>query len=322
MAEGSSIKLSIAIPAYNESENIECTINEIRGALTAMPGVGENYEILVVDDCSDDGTFDVVAGFNSEKIRCLRLSRRSSSHIALRAALANARGELISCFSADGQEDPRALAQMLEKINQGYDLVWALRRNRADEPLSSRILALGFYKLLELVSHSEGKMVDFMRADYWMMTRRVALAVNACGERNTALFGLIHWLGFNQTTVEYDRRPRLHGISKWSLRSRLRVAMDWIIGFSGMPLKIVTLAGFVIAGLGLLYTLVVIFNYFFREPVLGWSSLMAIILVLGGAQMAVLGVMGEYLWRTIEETRRRPLFFIERDSQAERGRRA
>jgi dolichol-phosphate mannosyltransferase len=170
------------------------------------------------------------------------------------------------------------------------------------------------------MSDPDNKMVDFMRADYWMITRQVAEAINACPERNTALFGLIHWLGFKHTTIEYDRRPRLRGTSKWKIKSRIHVAIDWIVAFSGLPLKMVTLIGLATFSLGVLYAVVVIINYLFGQPVLGWSSIMIAVLILGGLQMAILGVIGEYLWRTIDEVRRRPLYNIEKDTSQENER--
>lgn len=301
------MKLTIVIPAYNEASSLPETLREVERVLGAVPGL-ESYRVLVVDDHSSDGTFDAAGGAG-----CLRLSRRSGSHTALRAGLRKASGDAVVCMSADGQDAPSALPEMIARWRAGGRIVWALRRTRAGESWLVRKPAQAFYRILLWAIGREEAHIDLSRADFFLLDKSVVEAVNACPERNTSLFGLLAWLGFEQDAVEYDRRERRAGASKWSLRSKMRLAKDWIVAFSGLPLKLMSAAGFVVACAGFLYALVVIFNFLKGNRVQGWSSMMTALLLLGGVQMMMVGVVGEYLWRTLDESRQRPLYFIEKE---------
>jgi len=310
------MKLSVVIPAYNEGGNIAHTLQELGEAVNTCREMVTACEILVIDDHSSDDTFARATATALPHLRVVRLSRRSGSHMAIRAGLSFATGDTVLCISADGQDDPLVLCHMLARWHQGDAIVWALRKTRADEPLGQRLFARTFYYLLGLFS-SNAANLDLARADFYLLDRAVVQAINNCPERNTSLFGLIAWLGFQQGGVEYERKKRRAGKSGWNLSSRLRLATDWIVAFSGVPLKLMTVAGFLIAGLGFLYALLVIArSLLLGSPLVGWSSTMTAILLLGGGQMMMLGILGEYLWRTLDESRARPGFFIEHDSHA------
>jgi dolichol-phosphate mannosyltransferase len=312
--------LSFVIPAHNEEPIITRTIAEIKAAI-AETEFASDYEIIVVDDHSSDKTFDAVQQLGDFRTRAFRLSKRSGSHVALRMGLGQALGDAVVCLSADGQDDPAAVPSMIAAWRAGANTVWALRRNRADEPWRTKLLAVMFYKLLGFMGAHEGQDIDLSRADFYLLDRRVVAAVNACEERNTSLFGLIAWLGFVQDSVEYDRRERTVGRSKWNFTSRLGLAKDWIISFSGLPLKCITVLGFCLSFLGLLYAILIVLNYFIlAQPVQGWSSIVMLILVLGGVQLVMLGVIGEYVWRNFSEAKKRPLYFLERSTDEARGR--
>ena len=308
------MKLSIVIPARNEEGNIPQTIDELLAAIGESRDMVDSYEIIVIDDHSTDNTFGAVSNLNKPGLRAIRLSRRSGSHIAIRAGLAMATGDGVLCISADGQDDAAMLPQMLEHLREGNNIVWALRKGREYEPLLQRLFAIVFYRLLTWFGSASAG-IDLSRADFYLLDNIVVSAINACPERNTSLFGLIAWLGFQQGWVEYDRKQRRTGTSGWNFRSRLRLATDWIIAFSGVPLKLMTISGFLIAGAGFLYALLVITrSILFGSPLVGWSSVMTAILLLGGGQIMMLGIIGEYLWRTLDESRNRPAYFIEQDS--------
>ncbi len=309
------MKLSVVIPALNEAENIEQTIKELLAAINASSDLVATHELIIIDDHSEDHTFERASGVGAVNLRVIRLSRRSGSHMAIRAGLANATGDAVLCISADGQDDPSVLRHMLDRWQQGNNIVWALRKNRADESLAQRLFARFFYRLLGWFGSAPAG-IDLSRADFYLLDRKVVAAINACPERNTSLFGLVAWLGFRQGGVEYDRKRRRAGRSGWNFNSRLRLATDWIVAFSGVPLKLMTVAGFLIAGVGFLYALLVIArSLLLGSPLVGWASTMTAILVLGGGQMMMLGILGEYLWRTLDESRSRPGYFIEQDSQ-------
>jgi glycosyltransferase involved in cell wall biosynthesis len=227
--------------------------------------------------------------------------------------LSVARGDAVLCISADGQDDPVTVSAMLQRWRDGAQIVWAVRRDRHDEPLRIRLFASAFYRLLKQFNRPEDPTLDLSRADFYLLDRRVVDAIVACGERITSLFGLIAWVGFRQTSVEYDRRPRRNGGSKWNFERRLALALDWIVAFSWLPLRLSVMLGFVIAVAGLLYAVVIAANAVLGSPVEGWSSVMTAVLLLSGFQFLMLGAIGEYVGRGLDETRKRPIAFIEKE---------
>lgn len=310
--EMSKVKFSVIIPAYNEAEVINGTINEITNILNRL--VIESYEIIVIDDHSTDNTFDIVKNIADSKIKSIRLSRRCGSHTAIRAGLIEAIGDAVLCLSADGQDDPVYLRGMLEKWRNGAKVVWALRESRFREPWYIRKSAQAFYKLLIWLGGAGGTDIDISRANFCLLDRIVVDAINKCLERNTSLFGLILWLGFNQDSVEYQRRIRKFGASKWNFWSQLRLAKDWIKGFSGLPLTLIFIVGILVTTLGFFYAIYVLIDIILGKSTQGQSLIMVAILLIGGVQMIMLGIIGDYLWSNLDEGRHRPLFFIEKRS--------
>ncbi len=304
--------LSVIIPAFNESDNIKSTIKETQDTIEKKC-LSKEFEIIIIDDHSEDNTFDIVESFNDTRIICIRLSRQSGSHIAVRAGIAHAKGDGVLCISADGQDDPNVLEEMLKKWQAGAHIVWALRKSRK-EAFFIKWPALIFYKTLELLTNTNKSEIDLSRADFYLLDKKVVDAINHCPERNTSLFGLSNWLGFRQDYVEFERRKRKFGKSKWDFRKRLHLAKDWIIAFSGLPLKLMTIVGILVSIIGFFYAIDRIISAIRGNTVPGWASIMVVILILGGFQMTMFGIVGEYLWRNLEESRRRPLYFIEKST--------
>jgi polyisoprenyl-phosphate glycosyltransferase len=300
--------LSVVIPAFNEAQNIDRVYNELSDCINKISYITD-YEIVFCDDHSSDGTFEKVKSLNQPNIKCIRLSRRSGSHAAIRAGLKEAKGTVVLCISADGQEDVSIFGSMLQKIIEGKQIVWGVRTSR-DEPFLNKQFAIIFYKLLSLFVSNENN-IDLANADFYLLERKVVDSLNECPERNTSLFGLIAWIGFRQDEVKYNRKSRISGKSKWSFRSKLRLAFDWITAFSGLPLKFISLFGIFIATIGFLYAIVIIILSLSGYTTPGWAETVILVLVMGGIQMIMIGVIGEYLWRTLDESRKRPLFFIE-----------
>lgn len=304
------MKISVVIPAYNEALNIKNTIDNVINVLNNLDI--KDYEIIIIDDHSSDGTFELIKSLNYPNIVCYRLSRNLGSHIALRAGLFHSKGDTVLCMAADGQDDPNCLGEMLEKWEKGAKVIWALRQNRDNETFMIKSTAKIFYILLSWLVDEEYNKIDLYHADFPLLDRVVVDAINQCRERNSSLFGLIVWLGFSQDTVEYNRRKRAIGHSKWTFNSRIRLAKDWIVAFSGIPLRISSYLGTIFAMSGFVYSMYVWVGTFFGTiPSTGWSSLIIAILVLGGIQMIMIGIIGDYLWQNLDETRQRPLFFIE-----------
>ncbi len=305
--------LSILIPAYNEAQNIENSIREIRRQLENTRYC-DDFEIIVVDDHSTDNTYEISASFKRPHFQCLRLSRNSGSHTAVRTGLIYVQGEAVIVISADGQDNPVAIHEMLKKWEQGSHVVWALRKSRKKEPLLKKMGAIIFYNILAFLTKSRKSHIDLSRADFYLLDKKVIRAINICQERNTSLFGLIFWLGFQQDSVEYDRNERKIGQSKWSLSKRIDLAKDWIVAFSGIPLRLMSYIGTIVASIGFIYAIFTFIRATKGNPIPGWSSLMVVLLLLGGFQMIMFGVIGEYLWRNVDESRKRPLAFIEKST--------
>lgn len=306
-----AVDLQVVIPAFNEAEGIE----ELLATLTRIlddPELG-SWRILVVDDHSGDDTFGRVVGLGSRRIACIRLSRNSGSHVALRAGLAHSDAEWVLCMAADGQDDPGAIRALLEQGRRGSDVVWAVRRKREGEPWAYRLGARLFYRFLQRIVRSPNPEIDLDRADFFLLHRCVVEAINRCPERRTTLHGLIAWLGFRQGQVEYTRQARKIGTSRWTMARRIRMGLDWVLAFSEVPMKLITLVGLLVTGGGLLTGLVLVGRALFgAAEVAGWIPLGAGVAVLSGVQMMMLGALGEYLARTFDEARQRPLFFIEK----------
>jgi glycosyltransferase involved in cell wall biosynthesis len=303
--------LSVVIPAFNEAQNIPHIVGELLRHISEIKDVSRS-EIIICDDHSADDTFQAVKQLNVSNVKCVRLSRRSGSHVAIRAGLYVARGDAVLCISADGQDDPAALPKMIQKIKEGKQIIWGVRTTR-DEPFFARQFSRLFYKLLSLFVAKESH-IDLANADFYLLDRKVVDALNFCRERNTSLFGLIAWIGFKQDEVKYQRRKRAKGKSNWNFKSKRKLAFDWIIAFSGVPLKVISITGILVAFIGFLYALVIIFMTLSGHTTPGWAETVILILLLGGIQMIMIGVIGEYLWRTLDESRSRPVFFIEETS--------
>ena len=304
------MKLSIIIPAYNEEHNIVHVIDEVISTLSEIKGIN-GFEIIVVDDHSSDSTYSIVEKLNLKNVLIARLSKRSGSHDAIRAGLSICNGDAAFCITADGQDDPKVLIDMVPLLCEDYEVVWAHRKIAPSFHLN--ILRLVFYFLLKILTKKTA--VDLSTADYFLIGKKMIDSINRCTETNTSLYGLINWIGFNQINLSYNRRERRVGKSKWNLISRLKLASDWIVSFSGIPLRIITILGLVTAFIGLLYSLYIMILGFLKLTSPGWAETVIITLFLGGIQLTMLGVTGEYIWRNLEESRRRPLFFIEKQSK-------
>lgn len=302
------MKLSVVIPAYNEATNIGAVISELQKTIAVCSDVSAT-EIIVVDDHSSDQTFETVKQLPSP-VRCIRLSRRSGSHTALRAGIRLATGDAVLCISADGQDNPQVLSEMLIKWKMGVHTVWAIRESRNERWLD-KMAAQVFYWILKAFMDGGKNEIDLSNADFYLLSKRTAQAINRCEERNTSLFGLIVWLGFKQDAVKYTRRERISGKTKWTFRSRLRLAKDWVIAFSGIPLKLITNMGIATATLGFIYAAYIFVCAILQYTTPGWAETVLITLFSSGILMIMLGIVGEYLWRTLEESRMRPLYFIE-----------
>jgi len=300
--------LSIITPAYNETINIPVLFQRLK---TVMEGLATPWEWIIVDDGSDDGTFQTIEKLaaEDEHIRGLRLSRNFGSHNAIMCGLAHAKGEAAVCMACDGQDPPEVIPELVEKWKEGLHVVWAARETDSGTEGGSRFLPRIYYLVMRRLVGIKDMPSD--GADFFLVDRKVIEALKKYPERNMSVFALVTWVGFRQGAIRYKRQSRLQGVSGWNLSKKLKLFVDSVISFSYVPIRMMALVGLTMALAGLLYAPVIIINYLVGEPARGWTELMVVILVIGGLQMLMLSMLGEYLWRTLEESRGRPRYLIE-----------
>lgn len=305
--------LSIVTPAFREERNLP----ELYARLVPIAErLGVNWEWIVVDDHSPDGTYAVIARLaaSDPRVRGLRLARNSGSHTALLCGLQQARGDCAVVLAADLQDPPETIDALLHKWREGAQVVWAVRATRQGESAVSLACSRLYYVLMRRVIGMQE--MPAAGADFFLADRRVIDALRDFREANVSILALLTWMGFRQAHIAYDKQARLHGQSGWSLRKKLKLVVDSVASFSYLPLRLMSLMGVLTAGAGFSYAVFVIANALAGQPIMGWSSLMVVVLVLGGMQMLMLGVLGEYLWRALDESRRRPRFLIEAETSA------
>ncbi len=232
------------------------------------------------------------------------------SHIAMRCGIRLARGNLIGIIAADLEDQPSIIVEMVTELRRaGANVVWAAREGREGTSLADRLFSWFFHGMMSRIM--ERTDMPPMGADVVVFDRRVADALQKLRETNANMFALIQWAGFRQSYLSYVKRPRRHGSSGWSFRRKLKLVIDSIVGFSYAPIRAMSLLGIITAVVAFVYGIVVLVNYFLGTPVEGWTSLMIVVLFVGGINLVGMGVLGEYVWRALDEIRGRSLFLIE-----------
>jgi glycosyltransferase involved in cell wall biosynthesis len=301
--------VSVVVPALDEADNLDDLVERCLEAKRSNPGY--DFELVLVDDGSSDGTATaaVAAAEGRLSLTVVELARSFGSHQAISAGFHEARGRCAIVVGADAQEPPSLIGQFLRAWEQGAEIVWGVRRTRAPKSWLSEIPSRAFSFLFSRFANLQDYPPE---GPSGMLLDRVVIdRVNTLTERNRNVMALISWLGFRQERVLYDQLTRRSGASKWTRAKMMRLAADSLLQFSTMPLRLCTYAGMGIAMLGVLYAAFLVVRAIAGVPTpSGWPTLLVVVLVLGGAQLTLVGVMGEYLWRAVEETRARPLFVI------------
>ena len=297
--------VSLIIPAYNEEEAIPYFLERIAPLLDAEPYA---FEMIFIDDGSKDRTLEILleARRKDPRIRIIELARNFGKELAMTAGFHAASGAAVVPMDVDLQDPPELLSDFLRKWEEGYDVVLGVRRQRESDTMFKRITADLFYKIFNILC---GKWLVPNAGDYRLMNRAALDALNSLPERVRFTKGLYAWVGFKQATVEYDRPQRVAGSTKWNAWKLWNFALDGITSFSTLPLRIWSYLGMVVALFGFGYAAVLILRaLFFGVDVPGYTSIMVVVLVLGGTILVSLGVIGEYLGRIFEESKGRPLF--------------
>lgn len=301
-----SVELSVVVPVFNEEENIP----ELYRRLSAvLPRVVRAWEILFVDDGSRDRSWELICSLAAQdsRVRGLRLSRNFGHQMAFAAGLDHARGQVVVIMDADLQDPPELIPELFAKYRQGYEVVYAVRVARHGETAFKKLTAALFYRLLSRITAVD---IPQDTGDFRLMGPRAVEAFRRLPERHRFTRGLVAWLGFPQTGVPYERAPRYAGITKYPFRKMLRFALDAITSFSHVPLQLATWLGFVVSAFAFFYILVVLALKLAGISWPGYTSLMAAILFLGGVQLLMVGLLGEYVGRIYDEVKQRPLYLV------------
>ena len=308
MNETPGMILSIVTPAFNEARSIPALHERLTAVLS---GLELQWEWVVVDDHSPDGTWAVLRELAARepRLKAVRLARNSGSHTALACGLQQARGDCAVVLAADLQDPPETLPALLEKWRAGAKIVWAVREGREGESAATKGFARLYYGIMRrFVGISE---MPATGADFFLLDRRVIDVLNVFKESNVSLLALLTWMGFRQDRIFYVKQARQHGRSGWNLEKKLKLVVDSVTSFTYKPIRFMSYAGFAVALAGFFYALVVVVNALVGKPSPGWSSLMIVLLLVGGLQMLMMGVLGEYVWRALDEARGRPRFIVE-----------
>jgi dolichol-phosphate mannosyltransferase len=307
-------ELSIVIPVFNEEAVLPALVGRLRSFVDRLTPLVT--EIILVDDHSSDRSRDLLKEIcRSDSRFCYaRLAKNSGSHVAILAGLAQASGECAVFLAADLQDPPELILQMLDAWRAGHHVVWAVREEREGVSRVDVFLSNTFYRLLNLLGEVN---LPPRGSDFALLDRKAMDALLQSAGSDPSIGGEIARLGFSATQISYTKEKRVAGGSKWTFKRKLKAFADAFVSFSYAPLRAMSYVGMLSSLLGFVYALVeVVLRLMTRTPVQGWSSLIVVVLVLGGVQMMMLGILGEYLWRTLEAARQRPSYFLEETSEA------
>jgi len=302
--------ITIVIPCFNEERNLALLVRKLNEASSGISDI--DFQYLFVDDGSYDDTFETIEQLCLEdnSIKAIQLSRNFGSHISITAGIENAvNSDAVIVISADLQEPPELIKELIETWMKGYEVVWTIREDRA-QSFISKFFSRSFYKLFIKASGLKNYPKEGPSA-YFLIDRKVVMQWEKFRETNRMIVGIIAWMGFNQTQIYYKQKERFSGKSSWSLMKLIKIAIDSFVSFSFTPIRFVSYLGILVSLIGFVYTLVLIYNKLFLGigPT-GWTSIMVVMLFLGGIQLITLGVIGEYVWRGVDESRKRPLYLV------------
>jgi dolichol-phosphate mannosyltransferase len=302
-----AIALTIVAPCFNEEAVLPSFLPRMRAACEA---VGASYEIVLVNDGSRDKTWALIedAAKADPHVIGVNLARNHGHQLAVSAGLDVARGERVLIIDADLQDPPEVLKEMMGLMDQGYDVVYGQRRARASETGFKKSTASVFYRLLRTLADVD---IPVDTGDFRLISRRIVDRLKAMPERDRFLRGMVAWLGGKQIALVYDRDARAAGSTKYTLRKMVRLALDGLIGFSTVPLRLATFMAIFGAAMSIAIAIYIVVSWTMRDVVPGWASLSLIVTFFSSAQLLCVGIIGEYVGRTYMQVKSRPLYMID-----------
>jgi dolichol-phosphate mannosyltransferase len=301
--------LSIIVPHYYNELNIPDTIPRLLALRPQLPDY--DFDLVLIDDGSGDRTLELLLQWQQTEpatIRVVKLTRNFGTMGAIQAAMTLVKGDCVVMITADLQDPPELIVEMVSHWEKGSKAVLAVRTGREEGWLKT-LFANTYYALLRKYALPDFPPGGF---DYFLVDRQVVRDLNAIHEKNTHLMSLIWWLGYRPVLLPYIRRERQKGKSRWTLSKKIKLFVDSFVAFSYLPIRAVSVVGLVVAAVALLYAGFIVIRWSVMGPeIRGWSSLMVVVALSAGVQMMMLGTLGEYLWRTLDETRKRPSYVID-----------
>jgi len=302
-----AIEVGLIVPCYNEEEVIPMLLERLERLGKEWP---YKVQVLFVDDGSRDRTFELLseACQKNASMACISLSRNFGHQTAVTAGLSLATGDVVAVIDADLQDPPEFILEMIEKWREGYDVIYGVRQNRKESPILRGAYAL-FYRLLKKIANVE---IPLDSGDFSLMGRKVVDHINRMPEHNRFIRGLRGWVGFKQIGLPYDRQARQAGSAKYNIFRLMNLAMNGLISFSSVPLQVASWLGVFSSFIGFLLLIWAgVSGLTSGKTPPGWASLAFIVLLFGGIQLIVLGIIGEYISRIFDEVKRRPHFIVE-----------
>lgn len=302
---------SVVVPVYHNATSLADLLSELQAV--AAKNTADDFEFIFVDDGSSDDSFAVLTQLaqSEPRMRVVKLSRNFGSNPAIMAGLSQAQGDAAAAIAADLQDPPALIHDMIGLWRSSKKVIIAARRKRED-PFPTSLLSAIFYRLFRRYAI---KTMPERGFDFFLLDRQVYTLINGIQENNAYLMGLILWLGFDPHVLYYDRQARAkkYGRSMWNFTRKFKYFVDSFVAFSYFPIRLASGLGLLFSLLGLAYAFwVIVARVAQGIEVEGWASLMIVVLTATGIQMLILGIVGEYMWRNLDETRRRPRFIIEK----------
>lgn len=299
--------LSVVIPIYNEEETLPRLHQRL---VEVLNNIGMSYEIIFINDCSTDNSFNIMEEFNrlDKRIKILSFSRNFGHQAAITAGINFSKAKAVVVMDGDLQDPPEIIPKFVEKWKLGYEVVYGIRTKRK-EPILKRALYKVYYRLLSKLSDID---IPLDSGDFCLMDSKVVSLLNSIPERNRFVRGLRRWVGFKQVGLEYERAKRYKGSPKYTFLKLSKLGLDGIISFSGIPLRVAGFTGFIISSASVIYSVVILINRIINTSgqIPGWTSIVVGISFLGGIQLMVMGLLGEYIIRIFDEVKRRPLYVL------------